>query len=396
MKRFVLILLAAVFAGVSHAREALVIDLGDERIKSRDRVETIDIKKQLRRAHGQINFDRLELNRIYLVAKSKSGRGQAWLSLRSSNTAVHPIGGERQYFNSSDPDTFDHVVIGPTHAVHGSEHWQLKVRGDLRIREIVIVMNDCAREECYTDDPDQGVVQLTLDYDDLEIKNYARASGILIQRELEKAYGRVDFDHLRLVNIALLAKSADGEGQAWLVVGSQPTAAKTVRGRASRFESRDTETFDRVVFAPPNPGDTAGRWILMHRGHFKVRKLTVEMIDCSKVECRSREYVAQCTAANCPKGTKVKGRAQGPRTCYTASDGRWIDKRNGALVSYIEGCKDGRCVQREEICYESRTCTCANGQGQCKRADSCSVGPGCRYGHVTLRMHCPSSKFVLE
>jgi hypothetical protein len=279
--------------------------------------------------------------------------------------------------------------------------------GNHKLRFVKATLRDCWQGQCARrgrNDRGRDVVRV-LELNDQEFRAGKDGETIYLQRMLADKYPNIDLDDYTLKAVQVDAKSRRGGGSVALRLGDVTTEPSNIGGSEDKFSSNDPSTFYRLAFNRPAGADSERVWQLLLKGRLKVRNIVVVMAptqgrdaagggsrnDSSKQN--NKKKMTKCTGNNCGKGREVIARASGQRSCYTAGDGRYVDKRDNATVAFRNGCRNGACQEQRERCYESRTCVCADGEGRCKQANSCGAPRGCKFGYATLKMHCPSETF---
>jgi len=124
----------------------------------------------------------------------------------------------------------------------------------------------------------QGEVQrFVLNFHDSRLRGHRGEPAILyLKKELLRQYPGIDVTDLRLRKVVLVAKTKVGRGMAQLRVGPELSRMYQVAGSPPDFHSRNRHSYDRTrILNPFMP--SWGPWQLHLRGHFKVRKVVVEV-----------------------------------------------------------------------------------------------------------------------
>jgi len=276
--------------------------------------------------------------------------------------------------------------------------------GGLKLRRAVLWVNDCAQGDCVSQNQ-PTTRKLSFNDTVYRLAKNKETQRIRLRSELKKAYG-IELNDAELKNVQIISKTREGQkGRALLINGEDVVKRVDLPGGTGQFKGTDPASYGSTDIVPrlenrKNRNDTRGFWILELKGaNIKVKEILVTTIDrkywrpgqdsAASTDAAPRNL---CTAGNCPSGSTVVKNASGPRSCYASSDGRQIDRRDGARVKWREGCADGTCKSRTETCFESRTCIGADGSGRTKDKNACGAGGGCRYGFQTHRFKaCASS-----
>lgn len=147
IKSLILIAMTLMFSAVSaSAAERFVIDVNDAEFKGQSEIQ---LRKALHKRFG-INTDFYNIKHVALVAKSRQGQGSAILTVGPYASPQQNIGGNPLGYRDSSPQTFDRL-----HFFYESRNdegpWQLHLRGNIKVRKIVVVLvherNDHGRDD---------------------------------------------------------------------------------------------------------------------------------------------------------------------------------------------------------------------------------------------------------
>jgi hypothetical protein len=129
-------------AVASAERLRLQINMGDKVFQTgRNQTAVLPLKRLLRQQHPGINFKKMELKRVILVAKSKGGNGLANLRVGNKVSRERSVNGQPQDFNRRSAATFDKVrFFNP--AGRSSDKWQLQLKGKVKVRKVIVVAED--------------------------------------------------------------------------------------------------------------------------------------------------------------------------------------------------------------------------------------------------------------
>ncbi len=115
----------------------LVIKMFDQHLQGEN---TIGLKREIKEQFPKIDLKKFTLDSVVLVAKSRKGAGKARLEVDSTQSFIHQIDGTPRDFLDSDAYTFDRILIhNPAYSSRGQ--WQLHVKGNLKIRKVVVNLN---------------------------------------------------------------------------------------------------------------------------------------------------------------------------------------------------------------------------------------------------------------
>lgn len=125
-----------------HHRERVSIDLGGLHIRG-DNV--VYLRKALRQQRPDLPLRNYRISKVIMVGKTRLGRGTSTLRVGDWWGDAVQIDGTPSAFVSNHPHTFDRVVMHNTaHQAEGP--WQVHLRGNFKIKRLVIVLEELARE----------------------------------------------------------------------------------------------------------------------------------------------------------------------------------------------------------------------------------------------------------
>ncbi len=400
-----LVVALAAVAMPAHAVERFTLEMNNLRIKNAEGEKRFNLKALLKQQHGAFDDERFELRTVRVVAKSRINNAQVRLSVNDIDSAPVDVAGTKEKFGDPARSTFGRYELEPANPAATDGKWWLSAKGALRIDRIVLFVNDCGLGECVAQ-TQPTTRKLSFNDAIYRLANKDGTHTIKLRNELKNAYG-VSLADAHLKSIEIVSKTKENQtGRAILTIGEQVAQRVDLPAGPGAFKSNDPASYGSTLIEPRfQTSGEGGRWVLeLRKANIRVREILVTTID--RAYWRPGKQAASasgtatpralCNADNCPQGSKVTKSATGPRSCYASSDGRQIDRRNGAVVTWREGCADGTCQSRNETCFESRTCLCANGSGRCKDVGSCGAGGGCRYGFATKKMHCKSGIFEVN
>lgn len=399
------------------AEERVIVPMEVMEINHSDDVKIIQLRNEIRKLRGEIDSERYELAYISILAKSRNNNGRAWIGIDQIEGEVVKIDGSEAVFKDESNESFDRVRVPVPSPKHMTGRWSLNLKGRLKIRRIIIGLNDCGKGECRIQ---QVETRRVIPLDDSEVRVPDSERIIDLRRLVQNYDGDIRLNDASLIKVEVLIKMFERDGG---VVRLAPHAQKPVQtsltGNRNNYRNRADESFTRIELSPNDSAKTRGAWdLILRKGTFRLREIAVTTVDraywradgkplapAGEEEKKEEKKKAgngkknqnagnnNCNRDQCRPSRRVQSRATGPLSCYASGDGRQIDRRDGAKMTYIQGCADGTCMKSTETCYESRTCKCSDGSGRCKDKSSCSSGNGCKNGYVSLKFHCPSGIF---
>jgi len=410
----VAMMLSLVFAS-AQAEERIAIPLDHREITNDGDVETLQLRGMIKRMRGEVDRERYELAWVAVMAKSRRNNSRLWLGIDQVEGERVKLDGSVENFEDRDIETYTRMRLPVPSPKDHSGHWALNIKGPVKLRRLIIGLNDCGKGECRVQ---QVETRRVIPLEDSEVRVPSSSRVIDLRRLVERYDGNISLNEASLVKVEVLTKIFERDGAVVRLDTENQKAVRTqMTGGRNNYRDRSDDSFTRVELSPREIGSTRGKWDLtLHKGTFRVREIAVTTVDRAfwrskgaelpgpseeekredEDDGRDPQKKAQkntCKRENCKPSRRVQSRASGALSCYASGDGRQIDRRDGAKMSIVQGCSDGTCMKRTETCYESRTCKCADGSGRCKDASSCGGGSGCKHGYVSLKFHCPSGIF---
>lgn len=123
-------------AFATQAAERFPIRFGGEQMRGSN---TIMLRQELRRTHGVRAAD-YRLEKVVLVAKTKAGRGSAYLSVGGRETYDQTIDGRPRDFHTEDRYTYDRYEFYNPQRRGSDGAWQLHLQGNFKIKRVVVFM----------------------------------------------------------------------------------------------------------------------------------------------------------------------------------------------------------------------------------------------------------------
>lgn len=413
--------LAAVLTMVTapqlQAEERVIVPMDVTEINHSDDVQTIQLRNEIRKLRGEVDNERYELAYVSILAKSRNNNGRAWIGIDQIEGEVIKIDGSESVFKDESNESFNRVRVPIPSPKSMTGKWSLNLKGRLKIRRIIIGLNDCGKGECRVQ---QVETRRVIPLGDSEVRVPDSERVIDLRRLVQNYDGELQLNEASLVKVDLMIKMFERDGG---IIRLAPHGQKVVQtsltGNRNNYRNRGDETFTRIELEPRDASRTRGAWdLILRAGTFRLREIAVTTIDRAYWRADGKPLAAageeekkeakkpvgkgknqqgarnnNCDRDKCRPSRRVQARATGALSCYASSDGRMIDRRDGAKMTIVQGCADGACMKSTETCWESRTCKCADGSGRCKDKSSCSSGNGCQHGYVSLKFHCPSGVF---
>lgn len=104
-------------------------------------LNSIDLK-QLLHNDTHLNPDEYHLNGIVVALKSRLDGAQAWLESGELLSNVVLVQGSMQAYDDRDPATYNYTSINTRQYDNQSPPWLLKLKGDIRLYEIVVKLKN--------------------------------------------------------------------------------------------------------------------------------------------------------------------------------------------------------------------------------------------------------------
>lgn len=118
------------------AQQRLILEMGDAHYRGQN---TIFLKREIKARYPHLRLVNFDIKRVRVVAKSRHGRGQVSLMVGGVEADRATIYGTPQDFHVDRPYTFDRIVMQNFHRSQGA--WQLALRGNIKVRRVVVVVN---------------------------------------------------------------------------------------------------------------------------------------------------------------------------------------------------------------------------------------------------------------
>ena len=266
LKYFLLIVGLMAMASTSVARpyynynydnnvEKVVLRLGGEQFRGQNK---IFLKRRIKQ-QTDIRFQEMKLKEVILVAKSKRGHGKVGLIVGHEESYSEIIPGYPREFHNNDRRSYSRIYLeNPAYSSKG--RWQLKLRGNIKIKKIIVKM-----ERKF-----HNPRKITLDYYG---EKFRGQNTLFLKRKIKQKYPGMNLRNKDLKKVVLFAKSKHGRGQAKLVVGQESSYSETIGGYPEEFHGYGG--YDRIVFENPS-WDSHGRWQIKLRGNIKVEKVVIK------------------------------------------------------------------------------------------------------------------------
>ncbi len=264
MMKVIFVMLVAVLSTALFARERIVLDMYD-RVFNGD--ATIFLKREIQRMRPGLNLSRLELRSVRFIAKTRHGRGEAFLKVGHRTSYPEVVNGSPYDWNSNAPHTYDRVQFeNPDRSSNGV--WQIHMRGMFKVQRVVLVV-----ERGYNPVPTNQRVTLNF-----RGRIFHGQGTLMLQREIQMQRPGINLRDFELRSVTLVAKSRHGMGRATLRVGHQTSMDQILRGNPYDFMSEAPYTYDTVRFNSPAYSSSMGPWQILLRGNIKVRRVDVVLV----------------------------------------------------------------------------------------------------------------------
>lgn len=112
--------------------QRLEIDFGGQLFRGES---TIFLKQEIQRKHPRINFNKWDLKRVVLVAKSARGFGEAYLQTGREQSRVETVDGNRSDFQSRGNY---HRIPFPAPGQDKGK-WQIHMKGRIKVKKVIVV-----------------------------------------------------------------------------------------------------------------------------------------------------------------------------------------------------------------------------------------------------------------
>lgn len=135
LKRQIPVLLACLFLSFTAKAERYVLDFNDWHLQGQS---TIALKQELQRRYGNLPFQRMDLQRVVLLAKSAYGGARATLVVGPQQSNPQIIPGNPRDFQNPANYTYTRLRFNPP---SGNDRgiWQLHINGNVKVRRVVVV-----------------------------------------------------------------------------------------------------------------------------------------------------------------------------------------------------------------------------------------------------------------
>lgn len=117
--------------------------------------------------------------------------------------------------------------------------------------------------------------EVTLDFQDAHIKGN---NVILLKKALKDQYPHLDLYNQHLKNVVVVGKSKHGHGKVSMRINDWISSPETVAGNKRKFRRHANHSFDYVTLENQQTL-SSGRWQLLLKGNFKIRKVILVMED---------------------------------------------------------------------------------------------------------------------
>jgi hypothetical protein len=230
---------------------------------------TLDLHQALFEQH-QVDIDKIQIEKIDVVIKSRSGGGQIWLGSGYSKTDVRIVPGQAANFNNPADWTFSHVVFLFNGAVSKP---QLNLNGQFKLREIVVYTADYAdSDNTVTNTSDNISIGLPMFH-----LNLIGLNSINLKQLLASDAG-LNLDEYDIQSIEVLAKSRDGSAKVWLESGFETSEKQTVEGLAQVFDSNEPDTYGSSYLTVRKINNHSVPWLLKFDGEIKLHEIIVKLV----------------------------------------------------------------------------------------------------------------------
>lgn len=131
-----LLMFAAAFsssAAPAAQNRRLVLNFGNQIFRQQTQIK---LKQEVKRQYPNFNFQKFDLVRAVLVAKSKKGYGQAYLKVGAYESRIETIDGNRFDF-PSNANYQRTIFTAPQPNNRGV--WQLFMKGHIKVKRIVLI-----------------------------------------------------------------------------------------------------------------------------------------------------------------------------------------------------------------------------------------------------------------
>jgi len=162
LRVFAAMLIAAMIGQSAFARENFVLQVNDQEFNGSG---TLRLRAMLQEQYG-INSAGLDLVGVRLVAKSKFGRGGAALTVGNWNSLERIVAGSPLQWNNPSPQTYDRIDF-ENQSWRENGAWQIQLRGNIKVRRVVLVVEDRRGDHDQDQDQDFGGRPRPIRYQDV-------------------------------------------------------------------------------------------------------------------------------------------------------------------------------------------------------------------------------------
>lgn len=229
---------------------------------------TLDLHKALFEQH-QVNTDKIQIEKIDVVIKSRSGGGQIWTGSSYSKEDVRIVSGQPANFNNPADWTFSHIIFMFNSA---TSEPQLILNGQFKLREIVVYTRDYAVSD-NTVKNTSGDVSIGLPMFHLKLIGL----NIINLKQLLRSDSELNPDEYDIQGIEVLAKSRDGSAKVWLESGSESSDKQTVDGLAQTFDSNEPDSYGSIYLKIKKINNHSMPWLLKFDGDVKLHEIFVKL-----------------------------------------------------------------------------------------------------------------------
>lgn len=227
---------------------------------------TLDLDKALFEQH-QLNTDKIQIEKIDVVIKSRSSGGQIWLGSSYSKTDVRIVSGQAANFNNPADWTFSHIVFSFNGA---ASELQLNLNGQFKLREIDVYTVAYA-------DSDSAVKNTSDNINIVLPMFHLKLIGLnsIDLKQLLRSDAGLNLDQYDIQSIEVLVKSRDGSAKVWLQSGLHSSEKQTVDGLAQVFDSNETDSYSSNYLTVKKINNHSVPLLLKFDGDIKLHEINV-------------------------------------------------------------------------------------------------------------------------
>jgi hypothetical protein len=229
---------------------------------------TLDLHQALYDQH-QLNADTIQIEKIDVVIKSRSGGGQVWLGSRYSKKDVRIVYGQAANFNNPADWTYSHIIFMYNESV--SEP-QINLNGQFKLREIVVYTRNHTGSESTVNNPSTDI-SIVLPMFDVKLIGL----NSIDLKQLLRSDTKQNPDEYYLQGIEVLAKSRDGSAKVWLESRFDNTDKQTVEGQAQVFDSNEAGTYSSSYIEAKKNNNDSMPWLLKFDGDIKLHEIILKL-----------------------------------------------------------------------------------------------------------------------